>query len=174
LRFGSARCCAGSFAELLAADVQNGEAPTLFRERLEISLDRNLDGLFTGKNPDANRRIAKVNLVASPVSSSNDGVWHYGLASQSPPMSFAQNQPRAVAGVAAARDVGQRFSAASTPLPCKDLGTRRLETKACRRQLLTRSSAKPRGEASKRDKLILSILEARRSTIDDAPSRTAA
>jgi hypothetical protein len=73
---GATRCCAGSFTELMPGDVQNDEAPTLFRERLEIGLDRNLDGLITGKNLDANRRIAKVNLVASSALSSNDGVWH--------------------------------------------------------------------------------------------------
>jgi hypothetical protein len=77
---GATRCCAGSFTELMPGDVQNDEAPTLFRERLEIGLDRNLDGLITGKNLDANRRIAKVNLVASSALSSNDG---YGMALQS-------------------------------------------------------------------------------------------
>jgi hypothetical protein len=65
---------------MVAGDVQNGEAPTLCRERFEIGFDRNLDGLITGKNLDANRRVAKVNLVASPVPSSNDGVRHCSLA----------------------------------------------------------------------------------------------
>jgi len=53
----------------VAGDVQNGEAPTFFWERLGIGLDKNLDSLFAGKNLDANRRIAKVNLVASPIPS---------------------------------------------------------------------------------------------------------
>jgi len=78
----AARCCTDSLAELVARDIQNGEAPPLFRERLEVGLDENLYGLFAGRNPDANRRLAKVNLVAPPVPSSNDGVWHYGLASK--------------------------------------------------------------------------------------------
>jgi hypothetical protein len=70
------RCCSGSFAEQVAGDVQNGEAPTPFWERLQIGLDKNLDSLFAGKNLDANRRIAKFNLVASPIPSSNDSVGH--------------------------------------------------------------------------------------------------
>jgi hypothetical protein len=44
------------------------------------SADENLDRLFTGMNLDTNRRIAKVNLVASSVLSSNDGVGHYRFA----------------------------------------------------------------------------------------------
>jgi hypothetical protein len=34
------RCCSGSFAEQVAGDVQNGEAPTPFWERLQIGLDK--------------------------------------------------------------------------------------------------------------------------------------
>jgi hypothetical protein len=61
----------------MTGDVQNGEAPTLLRERLEICFDKYLDSLFTGKDLEANRRIAEVNLVASPIPSSNDGIGHY-------------------------------------------------------------------------------------------------
>ena len=60
----------------MARNVENGEASTLLRKCLQIRLDENLNGLFTGINLDTNRRIAKVNLVASPVLSSNDGVGH--------------------------------------------------------------------------------------------------
>jgi hypothetical protein len=77
---GTSCCCAGGFAKLVAGNVENGEAPTFLWERLKIRLDKNLDRLFTGINLDTNRRIAKVNLVASSVLSSNDGVGHYRLA----------------------------------------------------------------------------------------------
>ena len=52
----------------------------LLRERLEIRLDENFDGLFTGINLDTNRRVAKVDLVPLSVRSSNDGVGRYRLA----------------------------------------------------------------------------------------------
>jgi hypothetical protein len=61
----------------VAGNVDKGEAPSLFREGLEIRLDKNLDGLFAGVDLDPNRSIAKVNLVASSVLSSNDGVGHW-------------------------------------------------------------------------------------------------
>jgi len=48
----------------------------LLRERLEIRLDENLHCLLAGINLDTNRRVAKLNLVASSVCSSNDGVGH--------------------------------------------------------------------------------------------------
>jgi len=44
------------------------------RERLEIRLDGNLDGLFAGVDLDTDSRIAKVDLMAASVLSSNDGV----------------------------------------------------------------------------------------------------
>ena len=77
---GTSRCCASGFAKLVAGDVENGKAPTLLWEGLEIRPDKNLDRLFTGINLDTNRIIAKVNLVASSVLSSNNGVGHYRLA----------------------------------------------------------------------------------------------
>jgi len=61
----------------MARNVEKSDEPTLLRERLEIRLNKYLYCLFTGVNLDANRRIAKVNLVASSVLSSNDGVRHY-------------------------------------------------------------------------------------------------
>jgi hypothetical protein len=66
-------------AKQVAGNVEKGEAPTLLRERLEIRLDENLDGLFAGINLHAYGRVAKVNLVASSVRSSNDGVRHHRL-----------------------------------------------------------------------------------------------
>ena len=49
----------------MAGNAENGKAPTLLWERLEIRLDKNLDRLFARINLNTNRRIAKVNLVAS-------------------------------------------------------------------------------------------------------------
>jgi hypothetical protein len=60
----------------VAGNVEKREAPTFFRHRIEIRLDENLDSLVAGINLDTNGRIAKFNLVASPVFSSNDSVWH--------------------------------------------------------------------------------------------------
>ena len=37
--------------------------PPLFRERLEIRLDENLDGLFAGTYLDPDRRVAEIDLV---------------------------------------------------------------------------------------------------------------
>jgi hypothetical protein len=76
---GTSRRCGGGFAEQVARNIEECEAATLLRERLEIRLDENLYGLFAGINLDTNGRIAKFNLVASPVPSSNDGVGHFGL-----------------------------------------------------------------------------------------------
>ena len=64
---GTSRRCGGGFAKQVAGDVEKGEAPTLLRERLEIRLDKNLDGLFAGINLDMYGRVAKVDLVASSV-----------------------------------------------------------------------------------------------------------
>jgi hypothetical protein len=61
----------------VAGNVEKRKAPTFLREHLEIRLDENLDGLFAGINLDTNGRVAKVDLVASTVLSSNNGVGHY-------------------------------------------------------------------------------------------------
>jgi hypothetical protein len=60
-------------------NVQKGETPTLFWERLEIRLDEDLDGLVAVINLDENRYVAKGHLVATSVLPSNDGVGHCGL-----------------------------------------------------------------------------------------------
>jgi hypothetical protein len=77
---GPSRPCGGRLAEKVAGNVEKGEAPILLWERVEIRLDENLDGLFARINLDANRRVAKVDRVASPVLSSNDSVRHQRLA----------------------------------------------------------------------------------------------
>jgi hypothetical protein len=76
---GRSRRCGDSFAKQVAGNVGKREAPTLLRERLEIRLDENLHGLFAGINLDTNRRVAEIDLMASPAFSSNDSVGHYWL-----------------------------------------------------------------------------------------------
>ena len=71
---GTSRRCGGGFAKQVAGNVEKSEAPTLLWEHVEIRLDENLDGLFAGINLDANRRSAKIDLVASSVRSANNGV----------------------------------------------------------------------------------------------------
>src|SRR4029077_11272967 len=73
----TSRRCGGGFAVPVAGDVEKDEAPPLLRERLEIRLDENLDGLFARINLDTNGRVAEIDLVASPVFSSNYGVGHW-------------------------------------------------------------------------------------------------
>jgi len=77
---GTSRCYGGGFAKPVARNVENGKAPTFLRERFEIRLNENFDGLFAGVDLDSNGVVAKVHLVASYVFSSNDGVGHWGLA----------------------------------------------------------------------------------------------
>ena len=76
---GTSRRGGGGFAKQVAGNVEKREAPTILRERPEIRLDKNLDGLFAGINLDTNRRVAEIDLVASSVCSANDGVGHFGL-----------------------------------------------------------------------------------------------
>jgi len=64
------RC--GGFAKQVAWNVEDGATPTLVRKRLEIRLNKNLDGLFAGTDLDMDGCITKVYLMASPVPSSND------------------------------------------------------------------------------------------------------
>ena len=71
---------AGRFAELMTRDAENGETSPFLWQRLEVSLEENFDGLFSGGNLDTDRSVAKVDLVASSVLSPNDRVGHYCLA----------------------------------------------------------------------------------------------
>jgi hypothetical protein len=77
---GTTRRRCGGFAKQVPGNVENGETPTPLGERLEVRLDENLDGLFAGVDLDSNGVVAKVDLVASSVLSSNDGIRHCGLA----------------------------------------------------------------------------------------------
>jgi hypothetical protein len=63
----------------MSGNVENGEASTLLRKRLEVRFDENLDGLFAGVDLDTDGSVAEVNLVASPVPSPNDRVRHHRL-----------------------------------------------------------------------------------------------
>jgi hypothetical protein len=56
---GASRRCTGGFAKLVAGNVENGKAPTLLWERLEIRLDKNLDRLFARINLDTNGALPK-------------------------------------------------------------------------------------------------------------------
>ena len=60
----------------MAGNIEKGEASTPLGERVEVRLDKNLDGLFAGVDLDSNSIVAKVDLVTSSVLSSNDGVRH--------------------------------------------------------------------------------------------------
>jgi hypothetical protein len=63
----TARYCAASGSYCMPAlprDVEKSEAPTLLRQRLEIRLDEDLDGLFAGVDLDTNSLVAKVDLMA--------------------------------------------------------------------------------------------------------------
>jgi hypothetical protein len=74
---GTSCRCGGGFAKQVAGKVEKGETATLLRERLEIRPDENLDGLLAGINLDTNRRVAKGDLMAASVRSSNDGMGHW-------------------------------------------------------------------------------------------------
>ena len=52
------------------------ETPPLFRARLEIRLDEDLNGLLAGVHFDADRRIAEIHFVSTTVLSTDYGVRH--------------------------------------------------------------------------------------------------
>src|SRR5712691_7982904 len=72
-----ASCCSTcSLAEKVAWDVDYCKATSLFRQRLKICLDENLDGLPAGINFDTDRRIAKIYLMSATVLPPNNSVRH--------------------------------------------------------------------------------------------------
>ena len=77
--WGTSCRCGGGLAKQMAGNIEKGKTATLLWERVEIRLDENLDGLFAGINLDPYGHVAKVDLVASSVRSSNDGVGHNRL-----------------------------------------------------------------------------------------------
>ena len=61
-------CCAScrlasSFTEEVTWDVENRKPPPLFRVRLEIRLDKDLNGLLAGMHFDADRCIAEIHFI---------------------------------------------------------------------------------------------------------------
>lgn len=81
---GTSRRYGGGFAKQVSGDVQKGKAPTLPWEYLEIRLDENLNGLSAGMYFDANRRVAKINLVMLSVVSLNNSMGHYSSRFEAP------------------------------------------------------------------------------------------
>jgi hypothetical protein len=79
LRAASRRCC-GSFAKQVAGNVENGEAPRLLWNRLEIRLDEKPRPSLrrSGSRHGQPRRQSPPHGVAVP--SSDNGVGHYRLA----------------------------------------------------------------------------------------------
>ena len=75
---GTSSRCGDGFAKQVARNVDKSEAPTFLRERIEIRLDENLDGLSAGINLDTNGRVAEIDLVSSSFRSANNGVGHCG------------------------------------------------------------------------------------------------
>jgi len=99
---GSSRRCGGGLAKQVSGDAENGEASTIHRERLEVRFDEKLDGLFAGVDLDTDSLAAEVDLVASSVLSSNDGVRHWGLAlgdRRQHYVAFDRSRPEADGGV---------------------------------------------------------------------------
>jgi hypothetical protein len=82
---------------------------TPLRERLEIRLDENLDGLFTGVDLDMYSLVSEVEFVASSVPSSNDDVRHGGLVQRRSTQhcaAFDRSQPRLCEKAIAATSIG--------------------------------------------------------------------
>jgi len=105
---GTSRGCAGSFAEPLAGNVEKSEAPPSLWERLETRLHIDFDRFFAGMDLHANRPVAKVDLVASSVLSSNDDMRHYRLALRA--QSKGSRMPRRLAIIQGHPDpCGNRF-----------------------------------------------------------------
>ena len=108
---GGTTCrCGGGLAKQMAGNVENGEASTLLRMRLEVRFDENLDGLFAGVDLDTDRRVAEVDLVASSVLSSNDGVRHCSLGQKE-----AARKAFVFDSVVVVRNPGETLSPANAP-----------------------------------------------------------
>jgi hypothetical protein len=71
------------FAEKMARDIEDRKPPPLFRMRLKVCLDEYLHRFLAGVHFDPERRIAKINLVAATVLSSDNRVRHDLLPPQS-------------------------------------------------------------------------------------------
>jgi hypothetical protein len=72
----ASRGLSGRFAEKVARDIEDRKAPPLFRMRLEVCLDEYLHRFLAGVHFDPERRIAKINLVATTILSSDNRMRH--------------------------------------------------------------------------------------------------
>ncbi|MHC2504700.1 hypothetical protein ACVI8K_011679 [Bradyrhizobium barranii subsp. barranii] len=76
LRCGSRRPTRG-LAEQVAGDADYRKTSPFFQVRFKICLHKNLDGLLTGMNFDAYRRVVKIHFVSATILSSDDRVRHF-------------------------------------------------------------------------------------------------
>jgi hypothetical protein len=76
LRCASRRPTRG-LAEQVAGDVDYRKTSPFFRVRFKICLHKNLDGLLTGMNFDAYRRVVKLHFISATILSSDNRVRHF-------------------------------------------------------------------------------------------------
>src|SRR6266481_2135184 len=76
LRCASRRPTRG-LAEQVAGDVDYRKTSPFFRVRFKICLHKNLDGLLTGMNFDAYRRVVKLYFISATILSSDNRVRHF-------------------------------------------------------------------------------------------------
>src|ERR1700726_4277499 len=76
LRCASRRPTRG-LAEQVAGDVDYRKTSPFFRARFKICLHKNLDGLLTGMNFDAYRRVVKLHFISATILSSDNRVRHF-------------------------------------------------------------------------------------------------
>lgn len=58
----------------MAGDADYCKTPPFFRVRFKICLHKNLDGLLTGMNFDAYRRVVKIHFISATILSSDNRV----------------------------------------------------------------------------------------------------
>ncbi|XSC42792.1 hypothetical protein ACF1BQ_031805 [Bradyrhizobium sp. RDT10] len=76
LRCASRRPTRG-LAEQVAGDVDYRITSPFFRVRFKICLHKNLDGLLTGMNFDAYRRVFELHFISATILSSDNRVRHF-------------------------------------------------------------------------------------------------
>ncbi len=76
---GAARCFPRGLAKLLPRKVDYSETATFLWKSLEICFDEYLNRFLARINLNPNGRIAEINLVASTVLSSDNGVRHFSV-----------------------------------------------------------------------------------------------
>ena len=78
-------CCAScrfarSFTEKVAWDVDYRKPPSLFRRGFKICLDEDFHSLLAGINFDADRRVAKIDLMSATVLPTDNCMGHFRVA----------------------------------------------------------------------------------------------